>query len=37
MGTPYNVVHKSHVNFDYQWTGKDIVEAFEFKEKLGQG
>jgi len=25
------------VNFDYQWTGKDIVEAFEFKEKLGQG
>lgn len=36
VGTPYNVVHKSHVNFDYQWSG-DAAEAFEYKEKIGQG
>lgn len=37
VGTPYNVVHKSHVNFDYQWTGDAVAEAFEYKEKIGQG
>jgi len=30
-------VHKSHVDFDYQWTGTDVSESFEYKEKLGQG
>eukprot|EP00026_Physarum_polycephalum_P003536 Phypoly_transcript_03549.p1 GENE.Phypoly_transcript_03549~~Phypoly_transcript_03549.p1 ORF type:complete len:537 (-),score=106.48 Phypoly_transcript_03549:711-2321(-) len=37
VGTPYNVVHKSHVNFDYQWSGDAVAEAFEYKEKIGQG
>ena len=37
VGAPYNVVHKSHVNFDYQWTGDAVAEAFEMKEKIGQG
>lgn len=37
VGTPFNVVHKSHVNFDYQWTGDNVAESFEYKEKLGQG
>ena len=35
VGTPYNVVHKVHVNFDYQWTGQKPEEVFRLDEKLG--
>eukprot|EP01091_Cochliopodium_minus_P011563 TRINITY_DN3311_c0_g2_i2.p1 TRINITY_DN3311_c0_g2~~TRINITY_DN3311_c0_g2_i2.p1 ORF type:complete len:925 (-),score=275.28 TRINITY_DN3311_c0_g2_i2:403-3177(-) len=37
VGSPYNVVHKVHVNFDYQWTGQKPEEVFRIDEKLGQG
>jgi hypothetical protein len=37
MSHPYNIVHKSHVDFDYQWSGQDVDKAFNFQEKLGQG
>eukprot|EP01132_Coremiostelium_polycephalum_P002651 gene2651-3291_t len=37
VGLPFNIVHKTHVDFEYKWTGANVEESFEFKEKLGQG
>ena len=37
IGTPYNIQHKTHVDFDYKWTGQDPAKVFEFNQKLGEG
>ncbi|KYR01844.1 putative protein serine/threonine kinase [Tieghemostelium lacteum] len=37
VGLPFNVQHKTHVDYEYKWTGANVEESFEFKEKLGQG
>eukprot|EP01133_Synstelium_polycarpum_P004281 gene4281-4998_t len=37
VGLPFNLVHKTHVDFELKWTGANLEDAFEFKEKLGQG
>lgn len=38
IGTPFNVQHKVHVDFDYKWTsGQDFNQVFEFLETLGTG
>ncbi|KAH3757961.1 serine threonine-protein kinase 3 [Pelomyxa schiedti] len=37
VGVPFNVVHKQHVDFNYQWGGDDPKSLFEFKGKLGTG
>ena len=37
VGAPYNVVHETHVGFDFMWTGKDPNELFEFRECIGKG
>lgn len=34
---PYNVQHKSHVNFNFKWAGDDPEEIFEMQGLLGQG
>ena len=35
--SPYNVQHKSHVNFNFKWAGDDPEELFEMHQLLGQG
>jgi len=35
--SPYNVQHKSHVNFNFKWAGDDPEELFEMQGLLGQG
>lgn len=35
--SPYNVQHKSHVNFNFKWAGDDPEELFEMRQMLGQG
>ncbi|GAM22098.1 hypothetical protein SAMD00019534_052730 [Acytostelium subglobosum LB1] len=37
VGLPFNLVHKTHVDFEYKWSGSNLEDSFEFKEKLGQG
>ena len=37
ISDPFNVVHKTHVDFEYKWSGQNPNEAFEFEEKLGEG
>jgi hypothetical protein len=37
IGTPYNIQHKTHVDFDYKWTGQDPDQVFELTQKLGEG
>lgn len=37
VGNPYNLKHKVHVNFDFQWSGQNPVEMFDIQEKLGEG
>ncbi|EFA75800.1 putative protein serine/threonine kinase [Heterostelium album PN500] len=37
VGLPFNLVHKTHVDFEYKWSGANLEDSFEFKEKLGQG
>eukprot|EP00002_Diphylleia_rotans_P027259 TRINITY_DN5460_c0_g1_i4.p1 TRINITY_DN5460_c0_g1~~TRINITY_DN5460_c0_g1_i4.p1 ORF type:complete len:593 (+),score=122.13 TRINITY_DN5460_c0_g1_i4:65-1843(+) len=37
IGVPYNVIHKSHVDFDFQWTMQNPKETFEMLELLGTG
>jgi len=37
VSLPYNVVHESHVDFDFQWTGTKPEELFQFKQCIGQG
>ena len=37
VGNPYNVVHKVHVNFNYEWSGQNPEQVFRIDEKLGQG
>eukprot|EP01121_Diplochlamys_sp_Union-15-3_P003525 TRINITY_DN1342_c0_g1_i4.p1 TRINITY_DN1342_c0_g1~~TRINITY_DN1342_c0_g1_i4.p1 ORF type:complete len:424 (-),score=90.73 TRINITY_DN1342_c0_g1_i4:37-1200(-) len=39
VGTPYNVVHKSHVNKEFKWSSSatDPSALFELESKLGQG
>eukprot|EP01104_Vermistella_antarctica_P014929 TRINITY_DN479_c0_g1_i1.p1 TRINITY_DN479_c0_g1~~TRINITY_DN479_c0_g1_i1.p1 ORF type:complete len:526 (-),score=156.67 TRINITY_DN479_c0_g1_i1:267-1787(-) len=34
---PTDVVHKVHVDFDYNWTGEDPSASFTILKKLGQG
>lgn len=36
IGTPFNVVHKGHVDLNFSWSGKP-EEVFSLEEKLGQG
>lgn len=37
VGMPMKVVHKVHIDKDYNWSGQDPDEVFELKEKLGEG
>jgi len=38
VGSPFNVVHNTHVDFNFTWTAKqEPTELFEFKEELGKG
>jgi hypothetical protein len=37
ISRPYNVVLKSHVDFNFTWTGQKPEELFELKEELGRG
>lgn len=37
VGLPYNLKHKVHVNFDFQWSGQNPSEVFILQEKLGEG
>lgn len=37
VGIPFNVVHKQHVDFDYNWSGGNPKDLFEFQEKIGEG
>ena len=37
VGSPFNVVHKQHVDTDYNWCVGDPLELFDFEEKLGVG
>lgn len=38
VGKPLNVVHNTHVDLNYAWTGsQDPKEIFVFKEQLGRG
>lgn len=37
VGTPYNLKHNVHVNFDFQWEGQNPYEVFTLGEKLGEG
>eukprot|EP00002_Diphylleia_rotans_P021601 TRINITY_DN4202_c0_g1_i2.p1 TRINITY_DN4202_c0_g1~~TRINITY_DN4202_c0_g1_i2.p1 ORF type:complete len:548 (-),score=110.14 TRINITY_DN4202_c0_g1_i2:6-1649(-) len=37
IGSPYNFVHKSHVDFDYQWTLQNPKETFDMLDLLGTG
>ena len=34
---PFNVQHKVHVNFDYEWSGEDPKENFQLVQVLGEG
>eukprot|EP01132_Coremiostelium_polycephalum_P000679 gene679-840_t len=37
VGTPFNVQHKVHVDFDYKWSGQDLDRVFDIQEELGRG
>jgi len=38
VGSPFNVVHQTHVDFNFTWGGhQDPGELFEFKEEVGKG
>ncbi|EGC39404.1 hypothetical protein DICPUDRAFT_147802 [Dictyostelium purpureum] len=38
IGTPFNVKHNVHVDFDYKWTSNEnLEEVFQFQEQLGTG
>eukprot|EP00002_Diphylleia_rotans_P037265 TRINITY_DN8308_c0_g1_i3.p1 TRINITY_DN8308_c0_g1~~TRINITY_DN8308_c0_g1_i3.p1 ORF type:complete len:251 (+),score=56.02 TRINITY_DN8308_c0_g1_i3:50-802(+) len=37
IGAPYNVVHQSHVDFEYKWTLQDPHRTFELQDLLGSG
>jgi hypothetical protein len=37
VGLPYNVVHKVHVDFNWDWSGEKPEDIFELEELLGQG
>eukprot|EP00475_Leptophrys_vorax_P044898 TRINITY_DN9159_c0_g1_i2.p1 TRINITY_DN9159_c0_g1~~TRINITY_DN9159_c0_g1_i2.p1 ORF type:complete len:540 (+),score=74.19 TRINITY_DN9159_c0_g1_i2:329-1948(+) len=37
VGAPSNVVHVTHVDRNFQWTGKNLQETFKLVEKLGEG
>jgi serine/threonine protein kinase len=37
IGRPFNVVHKYHVNFEFEWQGDNPNKIFQIVEKLGQG
>eukprot|EP01117_Protostelium_nocturnum_P007587 TRINITY_DN2718_c0_g1_i1.p1 TRINITY_DN2718_c0_g1~~TRINITY_DN2718_c0_g1_i1.p1 ORF type:complete len:567 (+),score=169.17 TRINITY_DN2718_c0_g1_i1:394-2094(+) len=37
VSRPYNVVHKSHVDFNFQWSGQKPELLFELMNKIGQG
>ena len=37
VGSPFNVVHKQHVDTDFNWSVGDPLELFEFEERLGVG
>eukprot|EP01133_Synstelium_polycarpum_P014871 gene14871-17585_t len=37
VGTPFNVKHKVHVDFEYVWSGEELDKVFEFQEVLGTG
>jgi hypothetical protein len=37
IGRPFNVVHKYHVTFEFEWQGNNPEEIFRIEEKLGQG
>ncbi|KAL6066966.1 non-specific serine/threonine protein kinase [Balamuthia mandrillaris] len=37
ISAPSNVRHKIHVDFNFVWTGEDLVEEFTILQKLGHG
>ncbi|PRP87191.1 hypothetical protein PROFUN_01453 [Planoprotostelium fungivorum] len=37
VSRPYNVVHKAHVDFNFQWSGQKPELIFEWISKIGQG
>jgi len=37
VGMPFNVVQKTHVDFDFTWSGQKPEDLFDFGELLGEG
>eukprot|EP00727_Mastigamoeba_balamuthi_P002535 m51a1_g12279 putative protein kinase domain containing protein (793) ;mRNA; f:233982-237061 len=37
VGVPFNVVHKQHVDLEFNWSGENAQELFESQEKMGEG
>jgi hypothetical protein len=37
VSTPYNVVHNTHVDFNWEWSGQDPSVVFELKDMIGKG
>jgi hypothetical protein len=37
VSRPYNVQHMSHVDVNYEWSGQNLQDMFELREKLGEG
>ncbi|GAB5367939.1 hypothetical protein AAMO2058_001275200 [Amorphochlora amoebiformis] len=37
VGLPFNVVHKTHVNTNFEWSDVNLEEEFELGKELGKG
>jgi len=37
IGAPFDVQHKIHVNFEYQWTGEESTSVFNLEQRIGEG